>query len=175
MIRPLLTARSAARLSAAALLTLTACSSDEPKKQDPSPAAAMDAGAAVQPDAGPPAAKDAGPPPMPDAGSPADAGSLAITSTPSDDAPRAKSSVFDRVLAKPKDASASLDELKSKVEKATGAKVQSIKKSMRTWVLIEFAPASPARGDAEQRRILDKIEGTGLFSKVEGDRMMKVK
>jgi hypothetical protein len=165
----------AAALLATIILTLSACSSDEPKKQDPSPAAAMDAGAPMTPDAGPPPAPDAGPPSTPDAAMAPDAGTLAVASTPSDDAPRGKSSVFDRVLAKPEDVGASLDELRGKIEKATGAKVQSIKKSMRTWVLIEFAPASPARGDAEQRRILDKIEGTGLFSKVEGDRMMKVK
>lgn len=159
-------------------LALAACSSDEPKK--PSATPVVDAGVVIA-DAGPVAAPvvDAGPPPVVDAGPPpasaAATGAATGSATPaSSDAPRGTKSVFDRVLAKPKEPGASHDAIKKKIED-TGLKVLSVKKSARTWVLIELAPTSPARTAAQQQEAIAALRGTGLFSAIEGDRLMQVK
>lgn len=115
-------------------------------------------------DAGAPAPSDAGSARSPDAG----ASGASSASAP------ARASAFDRILAKPKDAAASPDELRARVEKATGQKVELVRKSARTWLLFQFAPRSPPRDDAAQRKLMGDMKDTGLFDNVDADRLMKV-
>lgn len=167
---------------ALAVSLLVACSSDEPKK----PSASTVADAGLAPPSGTAsttsttsmasttsaplsaATTDAGAPPAADAGFLLDAGTGA---TPARAA--APATAFDRVLVKPKDASMSANDVMERAARATGAPVTLARKSARTWFLVQFAPRDPPRDAAAQQKLIDALRGTGLFEKLEADRMMK--
>jgi hypothetical protein len=164
------------RSSVFALLCLVACKTDKPKEPD---AGAIDAGVTVV-DAG--AASDAGiasDAGVADAGEmQADAG-IKITSTdtgnggekPKTPAP----GVHDRILARPKNQDFNVDELRKQVETKTGLKITQARKSAKTWIFFQFAATPKGRDANDQKELIKKLEATGLFDAVEGDRLMKIK
>ncbi len=97
-----------------------------------------------------------------------DAGKAASTTN-------AKATPFDRVLVKPKDAQQDADGVKRSAQQCTGAHVSMLRRSARTWWLLEFAPTAPPRTAIDQQRIIDALQASGAFLFVEGDRLMKVK
>ncbi|MCC7072461.1 MAG: hypothetical protein IT383_14120 [Deltaproteobacteria bacterium] len=161
-----------------------ACSTDQPKAP-----AVVDAGAArpVAIDAG---AADAGTPVAAtahDAG-PSDAGALPATAAPltasADPTPAAperpvaapaKGTVFDRVLAKPKERGADPAQIKALIEQRTKLKVELTRRTAGTWVLIQLAAVPGGRTERDQREAIRALEGLGIFAVVEGDRLVKVK
>jgi hypothetical protein len=159
------------------------CSSDEPKLSTPR---SVDAGATA-----PPASVDAGAPvlaapqePAADAGAPVDVATASATANegarelPSATPGQTKATAFDRILAKAKSEpgadTVKADTVKADIERVTGQSVVSVRRSARTWWLISFAPTSPPRDDAAQRQLVDTLKASGLFDKVEGDRMLKM-
>ena len=90
------------------------------------------------------------------------------------DASSGKATVFDRILAKAKDQSATPDALKATVEAAANAKVKSARRTAVHWLLFQFEPTASGRTADDQQKLIDALKATGVFEAVEGDRLMKV-
>lgn len=166
--------------------SVAACSTDQPKAP-----AAIDAGAPPLPGvAAVDAAVDAGAPPAPvvaptaasatnDAGPAGDAGGevapAAVAPTDPPSAGRAKSSVFDRLLVKPKERGADPQQIKALVEEKTGLKVELARRTAGSWVMLQLVAVPGGRDEKDQQKAISALKALGVFEVVEGDRMMKVK
>lgn len=174
---------------------LSACTSDGDKRGDagdagvvaqaeePKDAGAPDAGALVN-DAGSGAipvvadlvdsgtmhdvvvASDGGKkvPPVIDGGLGKDAGKDGINVT-----------VWNRILAKAHARDLSPVDVQDMVEKATGQKVEKVRKTAGTFWLIQFAPVTPVRKKEDQQKLIDVLKATKAFATVEGDQVMTLK
>lgn len=164
------------------VLLASACTTDRPKAPPstdaglPPPTAdvvATDAGARV----------DAGAAPPVDAGTAVPIGHVGVQASPTPVEPPpdhaaakpAKSSIYDRILVKPKERGTDPQEVKALIEKKTGLKVELARKTAGTWVLIQLAPAPGGRSEREQQDAVEALINLGVFDKVEADRLMKVK
>lgn len=155
-----------------AMLALgSACSTAQPKAL-----AAVDAGpAAGESDAGSATAAL----PVTDAGSATaaltavDAGATHVGSPP--DARPVKSTVFDRLLAKPKERGFDPAEIEALIERRTGLDVEVARRTAGSWVMIQLAAAPGGRDQRDQQRAIEALKQLGVFEVVEGDRLMKVK
>lgn len=160
-----------------------ACSTDQPKAP-----ASIDAGAAPAPAVA--AIVDAGAPPAPavvataatannDAGPARDAGGevapAAVAPTDPPSAGRAKSSVFDRLLVKPKERGADPQQIKALVEEKTGLKVELARRTAGSWVMLQLVAVPGGRDEKDQQKAVSALKALGIFEVVEADRMMKVK
>lgn len=164
--------------------SVAACSTDQPKAP-----AAIDAGAPPGPGgAAVDAAVDAGAPPAPvvaaasatnDAGPARDAGGevapAAVAPPDPPSAGRAKSSVFDRLLVKPKERGADPQQIKALVEEKTGLKVELARRTAGSWVMLQLVAVPGGRDEKDQQKAISALKALGIFEVVEGDRMMKVK
>jgi hypothetical protein len=178
-------------------LAIAACNTDQPKSTTPT-ADGGDAGVVGTDGGAPLAQKDPGegqpadsgvPPVILDAGpGRSDAGPASTTATNAepattgttdkpavDDKPPGKPSAWDRVLVKPKDPKVAPDDVKSMVEKKTGLKVTSVRRTAGKWILLQFAPSGDGRNAADQKKLVDVLSGMDAFASVEGDRMMVIK
>lgn len=163
----------------AALALAGACTTDQPKVP-----VVIDAGAAPAlapaPDAGSP--PDAGPPVVVDAGAgPAtaavvDAGAASAQVDAATPAVRpTKSSVFDRLLVKPKERGTEPAEVKALIEQKTGLKVELARRTAGSWVMVQLVAVPGGRDAKDQRKAVEQLQALGVFEVVEADRMMKVK
>lgn len=161
----------------AALALAGACTTDQPKVPvvidagaAPALAPAPDAGS--PPDAGPPVVVDAGPATaaVVDAGAASaqvDAATPAVRPT--------KSSVFDRLLVKPKERGTEPAEVKALIEQKTGLKVELARRTAGSWVMVQLVAVPGGRDAEDQRKAVEQLQALGVFEVVEADRMMKVK
>lgn len=83
--------------------------------------------------------------------------------------------VWNRVLVKAKAKDLSQTDMQELVEGATKAKVVKVRKTAGTFWLIELAPVTPARKQADQAKIIETLKASGAFAIVEGDQIMKLK
>lgn len=176
--------RRAAGLAVVVLAGSGACTTDHPKAAPTVDAGAPPIPAVATHDAGVAAgaaAPDAG---VPDAGAEAPAGAQAgVANAPTGTPPEAperpaaapKGTVFDRVLAKPKDRGADPAQIKALIEQRTDLTVELTRRTAGRWVLIQLAPLAGGRTEAQQREAMRALERLGIFEVVEGDRLMKVK
>jgi len=88
---------------------------------------------------------------------------------------RAVTAIHNRVLVKPKDKGVSPDALEKLASKATGKRVELVRRTAGTFFLLQFAPTSPARTRADQQRLISALQKTGAFTVVEGDQLMTIK
>ncbi len=176
--------------AAPVLFVLVAAASCGGAKPQPAPVAlTADASAAPDSPPAPPTARDAGAQPAASAGAgamtkttPMDAG--AATSGAQATAtgggvrptPPGPSKIHDRLLGKVKDKGA-FDEaaMASRIEKATGADVAKVKLGPGSYAVINFAPTTPPRDAAAQKKLVEKLQASGLFDAVEGDKVMMLK
>ena len=83
--------------------------------------------------------------------------------------------VHNRVLVKPKDKGVSPDALEKLASKATGKRIERVRRTAGTFFLLQFAPTSPPRTRADQQRLISALQKTGAFTVVEGDQLMTIK
>jgi hypothetical protein len=153
------------------MLACAGCSTCKPKEQAPpasADAGAVDAGR-VDDDAGAHAEVVA------DAGSEPDAGVRDAHQAGRPKLPAGSATIYDRILAKPKKPEVDVDALRAEVEKKTGLKVTQARKTARTWIMLQFAPAPGGRTASQQAELVAQLQKTGLFESVEGDRLMQIK
>lgn len=147
-------------LFAFASLVATACATDESPPPPPMSAQPVP----VSPSSGPPAR-------------PASAltdGGEGDASAPDGEAPRAF--IYNRVLAKLEDPGAfDRAALERTLEARTGATVKEIRKGPMGLLAIVFEETSPPRGAAEQRALVEKLEGTPGLRYVEPERLLQAK
>ena len=163
----------------------SACSTDQPKvpaaiDAGAAPvASAADAGSAVDAvrivDAGPAVAVDAGAPTAANTASALGTGDRAPPTETAPSATPAKSTVFDRLLAKPKARDFDPQEIKALIEQRTGLKVELARRTAGRWVMIQLVAVPGGRNERDQQRAIAALKELGIFEIVEGDRLMKVK
>lgn len=84
--------------------------------------------------------------------------------------------IYDRVLAKLEDPSAlDLAALEREVEARTGAEVKEIKKGPMGLLSIVFEEASPPRGEAEQRALVERLKGMPQLRYAEPERLLQAR
>lgn len=83
--------------------------------------------------------------------------------------------VWNRVLVKAKSKDLAPGRMQDLVEEATGQKVEKVRRTAGTFWLIQFAPVTPVRQKADQQKLIEKLQATGVFAIVEGDQMMTLK
>jgi hypothetical protein len=82
--------------------------------------------------------------------------------------------IFNRLLVKPDVKALGPDALAALVEKATGQRVQVVRRTAGTFFLVQMAPTSPARTRADQQRLIRVLDKTGAFTVVEADQLMTI-
>ena len=82
--------------------------------------------------------------------------------------------IFNRLLVKPGVKALGPDALAALVEKATGQRVQVVRRTAGTFFLVQMAPTSPARTRADQQRLIRVLDQTGAFTVVEADQLMTI-
>jgi hypothetical protein len=83
--------------------------------------------------------------------------------------------IFNRLLVKPGVKALGQDALETLVEKATGQRVQSVRRTAGTFWLVQMAPTSPPRTRADQQRLIRVLNQSGAFTVVEADQRMTIK
>lgn len=145
-------------LFASASLGVTACATDE--SPPPPPMSAQPVPVSTSPERQPASA-------IPDGGS-------TDASAPDAEAPRAF--IYDRVLAKLEDPDAfDRAALERTLEDRTGAAVKEIRKGPMGLLAIVFEQTRPPRGAAEQRALVEKLQGTPGLRYVEPERLLQAK
>ena len=82
--------------------------------------------------------------------------------------------IFNRLLVKPGVKALGPDALAALVEKATGQRVQVVRRTAGTFFLVQMAPTSPVRTRADQQRLIRVLDQTGAFTVVEADQLMTI-
>jgi hypothetical protein len=82
--------------------------------------------------------------------------------------------IFNRLLVKPGVKALGQDALETLVEKATGQRVQSVRRTAGTFWLVQMAPTSPPRTRADQQRLIRVLNQSGAFTVVEADQLMTI-
>lgn len=98
-----------------------------------------------------------------------------VDKDPQDGKEAATFSVFNRILAKAKTKDMTPQKVQDLAEEATGMKVEKVRRTAGTFWLIQFAPVTPVRQQADQAKLIDKLKASGAFAIVEGDQLMKLK
>ncbi len=88
---------------------------------------------------------------------------------------QAVTSIHNRLLVKPKDKALSPDALEKLASKATGKRVERVRRTAGTFFLVQFAPTTPPRTKVDQQRLITALQKTGAFTVVEGDQLMTIK
>ncbi len=84
--------------------------------------------------------------------------------------------IYNRVLAKLADpAAVDVERLRAAVEARTGAKVKQIKRGPLGLLSIVFEDVTPARGEAEQRALVDKLKGMQELRYAEPERLLQAR
>jgi hypothetical protein len=84
--------------------------------------------------------------------------------------------VFDRIMIKPApDFLKAPDALKALIEKSTGMKVASARRTAGTWVLVVFETVDHPRTVEDQAALIATLKKTEGILKAEGDRILKLK
>ena len=118
-----------------------------------------------------------------DAGVIADVGVAGARGTQLEDAPKEPglaarpktSTIYDRLVVKPKDAKATPAIVKAAVEKQTKMSVSSVRVTARRFFLVEMAPTRSKRGKDDQARLVQRLRESPAFSSVEADRLMQLR
>jgi len=164
------------------LLVFAAACAEPVVVTDAGAPAVVDAGAVADAGVVVAAIVDAGSAAIVNAGAPAvdtvvDAGSAGAQALPPPTIAVPKtftSTVFDRMLIKPKQKGQSPDDVMALAARH-GAKVESARRTAGSYVLVRFAPTSPPRGRAEQKALIEKLQKSRAFAVVEGDAVMTLK
>jgi hypothetical protein len=83
--------------------------------------------------------------------------------------------IFNRYLVKPKGQALPDGELKRLVEEATGAKVQTMRRTAVGYWLVQLEAATPPRTAEDQQKIIEQLQASGAFAVVERDQIMQIK
>lgn len=108
------------------------------------------------------------------------AGTFASADGGTESSAEAQATVYDRVIAVPKDPRAENDAIKAAAKVATGAEVSLMRKltiraGEKTYVLLVFAPAAPPRDAEAQRALIDKLQASDAFTHADPDKVMTMK